>query len=125
MTIAGNAGQKPSPNPQASKPAHPLVGRAFHSYSPDGDTRWQGVVEADLGDGYLLLQLFEWMMGGNSQQVIVHISDMTHRASDGFSIKSRFAFYKTPEHMNDFYEREARHQNEHIRRAKEQRAKEE
>jgi hypothetical protein len=38
--------------------------------------------------------------------------------------KSRFAFYKTPEHMNDFYEREARHQNEHIRRAKEQRAKE-
>jgi hypothetical protein len=114
-----------APKPQASKPAHPLVGRALHSYSPDGDTRWQGVVEADLGDGYLLLQLFEWMMGGNSQQIVVHISDMAHRASDGFSIKNRFAFYKTPEDMNDHYERVDRYQNDHIRRAKEQRAKEE
>jgi hypothetical protein len=121
MSNTASNGPKPSP---PIKAARPLVGRAFHSYGPDGDTRWQGVVEDDLGDGYFLLQLFEWLMGGTSQQIVVHISDMAHRASDGFSIKSRFAFYKTLEDMNDHYERVDRHQNDHIRRAKEQRAKE-
>jgi hypothetical protein len=83
--------------------AHPLVGRAFHSFNAKDQIRWQGEVLADMGDGYFLLQLMEWMGGEETYQVIIHISAFSHVPSDDFSRKNRFVFYDTAEDRNNYY----------------------
>lgn len=52
------------------KAKDPLVGKYFHSVKEDRETIvWQGEITARIGDNYLL-QLFEWFMGAESNQIL-------------------------------------------------------
>lgn len=54
-----------------------IVGHFFHSFDPD--TRhivWQGQVLAQVGPGYYLVQLYEWLTGGAGVRRLVRIDDM-------------------------------------------------
>lgn len=52
-----------------------LVGKFFHSYK-NGKISWQGHIIQKLSDTKYLVQLFEWVMGEASDQVIVELDDM-------------------------------------------------
>ena len=53
---------------------HPLVGKYFHSY--EGPVlQWQGQVLAVVGDSFLV-QLYEWIAGSPSDQVLVGQTEM-------------------------------------------------
>lgn len=86
--------QKKSPSRASS--ASPLVGKFFHSLKADGQTiEWQGVVKAHVGgptDLYLL-QLFEWVTGGETHQELVPSEKM-----------AGWRFYDSAEEMNHYYE---------------------
>jgi hypothetical protein len=76
-----------------------LVGRFFHSVKPDGETiNWQGLVEGHVGgpkDLYLV-QLYEWVMGGESDQVLVSSEQMIG-----------WRFYDSAEDMAAYYQQYA------------------
>jgi hypothetical protein len=81
-----------------------LVGRFFHVFDDPEEggsgPRWinrQGVVVDDLGEGYYLVDHFEWISGGSDfyGKVVVHVSRM---AEAGWS------FYETAEAMREAYE---------------------
>jgi hypothetical protein len=62
---------------KASK--HPLVGKFFHSVEADKETiKWQGRIIAEVSPGLFLVQLFDWIVGGESNQVIVPVSEMAY-----------------------------------------------
>ncbi len=57
----------------------PLVGMFFHSWNFfEGERKlgWQGVIEQEIGSGFYLCQLFEWICGTASNHVVVHLKDM-------------------------------------------------
>jgi|HubBroStandDraft_1064217.scaffolds.fasta_scaffold04838_6 hypothetical protein len=71
----------------------PLIGKYFHSVKEDRKTiEWQGEITARIGDNYLL-QLFEWFMGSESNQVLAPVADLSH-----------WRFYDSAEEMNYHYE---------------------
>ena len=75
------------------KSQQPLVGKFFHSLEDDGRTiKWQGVVEAEVVPGVLLLQLFEWVIGADSNQIVVPVADMAY-----------WPFYDSAEEMKAAY----------------------
>jgi hypothetical protein len=59
-----------------------LVGKFFHTFTEDlprkgrGQVQNQGVVLSDLGSGYFVVQLFDFLMGDPSDIHIVHIDRM-------------------------------------------------
>jgi hypothetical protein len=68
---------KPAAKPKAAQ--HPLVGKFFHSLEADKKTiNWQGTVKAEVAPGLLLVQLFEWIVGGECNQIVVPVADMTY-----------------------------------------------
>lgn len=73
----------------------PLVGLFFHSLKEDGKTiEWQGVVKGHVGgpkDLYLL-QLYEWITGGEGIQELVPSERM-----------AGWRFYDSHEEMNNNY----------------------
>jgi len=82
------------------KAKDPLVGKYFHSVKEDRETiQWQGEITARIGDNYLL-QLFEWIMGAESNQVLFPAAEMTH-----------WLIYDSAEEMNEHYKR-YRHRQE-------------
>ena len=78
-----------------AKEVTPLVGLFFHSIKDDGKTiEWQGRVKGHVGgpkDLYLL-QLYEWVVGGESNQELVPSKKM-----------AGWHFYDSAEEMNNHY----------------------
>lgn len=83
--------------------AHPLIGRGCHWLDKDGRATYQGEVIADLHDGYFLIQLAEWVAGEDSQQVIVHLSEMALKASTGYATYGGIVFYPNVQERNAYY----------------------
>jgi hypothetical protein len=78
-----------------------LVGKFFHSFTRDlprkgrGEVQNQGVVLSNLGGGYFVIQLFDWVLGDPSSTLVVHIERM---ASNGWE------FYESATEMSERYE---------------------
>lgn len=53
-----------------------LIGKYFHTFKGD-ELRWQGQVSAELGEGYFLVQLFDWLVGQPNNMKVVHLGNMT------------------------------------------------
>ena len=71
----------------------PLVGKYFHSVKEDRETIvWQGEITARIGDNYLL-QLFEWFMGAESNQILFPAAEMAF-----------WKIYDSAEEMNYHYD---------------------
>src|SRR5690349_12759839 len=95
--------------------ADPLVGGGMHWMYGDDLVKWQGRVIAAFGDGYYLVQLYSWVMGEPTEQIVVHISTC---AVSGHETKGRPVFYETPEEMNFAYEHRHAHQAKWVRQEK-------
>jgi hypothetical protein len=54
-----------------------LVGKYFHSWTPDGDLEWQGQVVDVYGDSHILVLLFDWGWGTASEEKLVPLAE-TH-----------------------------------------------
>src|SRR5262245_46386459 len=87
---------------------HPLVGRGFHTQHDNFKTEWQGEVIADLGQGYFMVQLFEWFVGGASTQHVLHLSDFSARHENGVP---RFRFFESMKVANSYMENTAHHRD--------------
>jgi hypothetical protein len=75
---------------------HSLVGKFFHSVDADKKTiKWQGQIVDEVAPGVFLVQLYEYLMGGESTQVIVPISEMAY-----------WPIYETDQEMREAYERQ-------------------
>lgn len=81
---------------------HPLVGRWFHSYDPAQPTviRWQGQVLAEVAPALFLVQLFDWIIGEPSKQILVPLADM-----------ATWSFYNNNQAMNNAYDNYSAQQN--------------
>ena len=83
--------------PQNSKLPEPeltLVGRSFHTLDDDGCVQYQGTVRGNIGDGFYLIEYFNWFDGGSTME-LRHISEMK---------AGRWQFYENNEHMNGWLE---------------------
>lgn len=73
-----------------------LVGKFFHSFATDDvkkhDLVWQGQVLAKIDRRQYLVQLFEWVLGETSDQVLVELSAMKN-----------WKFYDTAEEWRNAY----------------------
>ena len=83
-----------------------LVNRYFHTFCVGHRIEQQGVVLADLGDGYYMTQLYEWFSGSPSftGTRVVHISTI---AAEGW------AWYETAEAWRDSYDHSGRAHRDH------------
>lgn len=54
----------------------PLVGLYAHSKCEDGRIRWQCHILAKVSAGVYKVQLFGWLLGEPTKQVIVRVDDM-------------------------------------------------
>jgi hypothetical protein len=70
-----------------------LIGSWFHSFNQEGKFRWQGCVVADLGNAYVLVQTYDWIMGDKADQYVVSVLSMTD-----------WSFYDSNEEMLEAYE---------------------
>lgn len=73
---------------------HPLINKFFHSFHADGTLNWQGHIEESCGDGFFLVQLFEWISGSPSNMKLVHIQSM-----------DEWNLYNSAEEMNEEFNR--------------------
>lgn len=96
-------GEKRKPTPILKN--HPLVGRAFHTLHEDGGWNWQGLVIADCGDGYFLVQLFDWIAGHASTQHVLSLAAMTATHANGVPV---FQFFDNLDVANEFAERKGK-----------------
>lgn len=88
-----NIAHKPegdTPVPPSNLNTHPLVGRWFHG---DHNRSWQGQIIGHIGDDRFLVQLYDWLVGYESDQKIVTTEDM-----------SGWTFYDTDSDMQHAYE---------------------
>jgi hypothetical protein len=81
-------------------PALGLVGRYFHIFTEDKESgkktiQRQGMVRGELGDGYYLVQYFDWWAGEANTMDIHRIESMT---------PGRWQFYETSEDMKHWYQ---------------------
>lgn len=109
--------RKPTNQPPAPKPAHPLIGAGLHWKDEDGAVQWQASVIAVFPSGHpatgdvALIQFFEWGWGEPSTRRLIPIADLA--ASD------RWVAYASVEAMNDHYERVDGPRNRQIQARKE------
>lgn len=55
-----------------------LKGKFFHTYKKDtGRIHYQGRVLSEDDDGFILVQLFDWLVGAPSDQLVFRKSDTT------------------------------------------------
>jgi hypothetical protein len=86
--------------PQADEPPPlGLVGRYFHIFTEDKENgkktiQRQGMVRGELGDGYYLVQYFDWWAGEANSMDIHRIENM----KPGY-----WQFYETSEDMKNWY----------------------
>jgi hypothetical protein len=82
-----------------------LVGSFFHG----SDSRqWQGVVVAEPAPGIYLVELFDWLIGASTEQVLVRIDEMMD-----------WHFYDDAEWMHNAYEHSIEHQWKRINESNE------
>jgi len=70
-----------------------LVGMWFHSINLKGKIEWQGLIMAQLQEGYYLIRTFDWIIGLNYTDRIIHIRRM-----------ARWEFYSNNEEMKECWE---------------------
>ena len=70
-----------------------LVGKFFHSFCTDGHTSLQGQVLSKHLDNYYLVQLYDWIIGQESEQILVPFKNMI-----------TWHFYDTSEQMTSTYD---------------------
>jgi hypothetical protein len=70
-----------------------LVGKFFHSYHDNGRLEYQGKVLSQPNKGVYLVQLYDWIIGSESDQELIKIEDML-----------RYKFYNSAEDMRYAYE---------------------
>ncbi len=88
-----------------------LTGKYFHSVKADRETiEWQGQFLGLASPGLYRVQLYEWIIGSESEQRLVPATDMRY-----------WKVYDTQEQMVDSYERYSKRQN--IKEAREEREK--
>jgi hypothetical protein len=81
--------------PKSNSSKHPLVGKFFHSLEADRQTiKWQGQIKNEVGPGIFLVQLFDYLMGAKSNQVIIPVSEMAF-----------WPIYDTDAEMREAFER--------------------
>jgi hypothetical protein len=95
----------------AAKQTNPLIGRAFHTVNEHGQTRWQGVFLADCGNGFVLVQLFDWVAGFPSSQHLIAIADIAKMHDGGWPV---FRIFDTLEIANSYVETTARGRDRHV-----------
>ncbi len=79
-----------------------LEGKWFHILDEDCYTvDRQGHILSYLGDGYYVIQYYDFIAGAPSTISIVHISEMTEPRCNP---SKRWVFYETDEDMRDVYE---------------------
>ena len=71
-----------------------MVGKHFLKFDAQGQMSWQGRIITEPTKGVYLCQLYEWLTGGASDQVLVKIEDMMH-----------WQFYDSAEDRNDAAQR--------------------
>ena len=64
--------QPTSPTRQVTRS---LIGKFIHTFE-DGEVSKQGVILGRPTPGMYLVQFFEWLSGGNGEQLLVPIEDM-------------------------------------------------
>jgi hypothetical protein len=86
-----------------------IIGKYFHSF-PQGKLTWQGQVLNQLAPGKYLVQLYEWFLGGLSDELIVSIDRM---------VDEKWNFYS---HVDDWRDEANRIQlrNERLEKAQEE-----
>lgn len=100
--------RKPQPLPLSKPKAprlgapNPLVGRGVHWLDENDRVKWQGEVIAHLGWGCFLVQLFSWIVGEPTQQIVVQLTDLAIAEP---STKGRPVFYTSIEAANDWLDR--------------------
>lgn len=87
----------PRRNAPGNTPVDALINKYFHSFNDSGDISWQGQVISKLSDDYYLVQLFDWVMGAESNMHVVCLSDML-----------KWNIYHTDDDMRSFAERRSR-----------------
>ena len=80
-------------------PAIGLIGCCFHIFDAKGAIRSQGVVRGYLGEGYYLVQYFDWIVGSPSTMEVRPLTDMKPGREDGC-----WQFYENNEHMKYWHE---------------------
>jgi hypothetical protein len=71
-----------------------IVDKWFHNFNDNGEIKNQGQILSSLGDGNYLAQLYGWLDGSETDQLIFHVSTMKN-----------WKFYNTSDEMSDAYER--------------------
>lgn len=75
-----------------------LIGRCFHVFGENRKISRQGIIRGTLGDGYYLIQYFEFLMGEPSTMEVVHIRSMIRPALDSQE-EGSWQFYEDVDHM--------------------------
>lgn len=82
-----------------------MDGLWFHSRK-DGKIHWQGCIHRDLLNGFLVVQLFDWLMGDPSVQKVVPFEDALQWDFYPTSRAMRRAWYKDEGRLDEFDEDE-------------------
>jgi hypothetical protein len=90
---------------------HPLIGRAFHTVDECRRTDWQGVFSADCGNGFILVQLYDWICGGPNTQNVISMAEIGKKHLTGWQ---RFRIFTELEDANHYIDHTARHRDRHI-----------
>lgn len=72
---------------------HPFVGKWFHSIE-NGEIKWQGQILSEVTEGKFLIQLYSWIMGEPTDQIVVSVEEIV-----------KWHFYATDEDMRFAYDK--------------------
>lgn len=83
-----------------------LEGKFFHTFCEGGRVASQGQVIGSLGDGYYMVELYDFIVGhaAFTGHQIHHISEMDGRAQGRYAMTRAWAWYSSDEFMRDAYE---------------------
>ena len=86
--------------------ARQLVGKFFHTFNDAGEVIWQGHVTGVIEPDLLIAELFSWVAGEPTDEIIVRLADLVTTPINGWA---RFAIYSNAEGMNRMYEARLRY----------------
>src|ERR1700730_13354208 len=84
-------------SPATKSIKHPLIGLYFLSFRSDGKSYWQGFVLDVLKDDVLLVQLFSWLTGDQTNLQLVPISETLSKNDS----QAGWKFYRDHENWLD------------------------
>ena len=83
---------QPAPNPADQQPGSGLAGHWFHSIDMAGQLKWQGQVVASVEPEHHLVQLYSWIDGDPTTELLVTTKEMEN-----------WLFYKDSRAMQESY----------------------